>query len=86
MSKMSESPIRIKSFAFAVDIVQFSKTLKTDKEYELASQLMRSGTSIGANVREAQRDVSLKILKINLELLLKKLKKPSIGWNSLTLA
>lgn len=60
---MSESPIRVKSFSFAVDIVNFTKTLRADKEYELASQLLRSGTSIGANVREAQRGVSLKDFK-----------------------
>lgn len=63
MSNLSESPIRTKSFAFAVDIVSFSKTLKEDKEFEMASQLLRSGTGIGANVREAQRGVSLKDFK-----------------------
>ena len=63
MSKLDESPIRIKSFQFACDIVNYCDSLKLNKDYELASQLLRSGTSIGANVREAQRGVSKKDFK-----------------------
>ena len=63
MSKMSESPIRIKSFQFACEIYWYTKTLKERKEFEIASQLLKSGTSIGANVREAQRGVSTKDFK-----------------------
>ena len=37
--------------------------MKKQNEYELASQLLKSGTSIGANVREAQRGVSTKDFK-----------------------
>ena len=47
--------LREKSFAFAVRIVNLYKHLTTNKmEYVLSKQLLRSGTSIGANVREAQ--------------------------------
>ena len=60
MSNLDKSPIRIKSFEFACEIVHFAKDLKERKEFELASQLLRSGTGIGANVREAQRGVSTK--------------------------
>lgn len=63
MSKLDESPIRIKSFQFACDIVNYSDLLKKNKDFELASQLLRSGTSIGANTREAQRGVSTKDFK-----------------------
>ena len=43
------------SFAFAVRIVRLSNYLKQKKnEYTLSKQLLRSGTSIGANVNEAQ--------------------------------
>lgn len=69
MSKLENSPIRIKSFQFACDVVIYCDFLKEKKDFELASQLLRSGTSIGANTREAQRGVSLKILKISLVLL-----------------
>ena len=60
---LSESPIRIKSFEFACEIVKYCDKLKEKKDFELASQLLRSGTSIGANAREAQRGVSTKDFK-----------------------
>ena len=48
--------IQDKSFDFAVLIVNLCKYLQTEKrEYILSKQLMRSGTSIGANVAEAQQ-------------------------------
>ena len=48
-----------KSFEFAVRIVNVSRFLVNEhKEYVLSKQLLRSGTSIGANVAEAQRGQS----------------------------
>lgn len=55
-----ESPIRVKSFQFACDIVKYCDELKQNKDYEISSQLLKSGTSIGANAREAQRAESRK--------------------------
>ena len=47
--------IKDKSFAFAVRVIKVYKHLsETKKEYILSKQLLRAGTSIGANVREAQ--------------------------------
>jgi four helix bundle protein len=43
------------TFQFALDIIVFTEHLEQSKKYNLANQLFRSGTSIGANVREAQR-------------------------------
>jgi four helix bundle protein len=63
MSGYKDSAVSIKSFDFACDILKFVRQLREIKEYEIASQLMRSGTSIGANVREAQRGVSTKDFK-----------------------
>ena len=55
MKGSNSNPIEQKSFGFAVKIVKFSKWLRQEqKEYELASQILRSGTSIGANIAEAQ--------------------------------
>ena len=42
-----------KSFEFAVGIVQVAKELTVKKQYALANQLIRSGTSVGANLAEA---------------------------------
>ncbi|MBQ4644299.1 MAG: four helix bundle protein [Clostridia bacterium] len=53
---MSVNVIENKSFDFAVRIVNLYKYLSSDKkEFVLSKQLLRSGTSIGANVAEAQR-------------------------------
>ena len=50
------SIIETKSFDFAVRIVNLYKFLNEQKkEYTLSKQLLRSGTSIGANVTEAQQ-------------------------------
>ncbi len=48
--------IVVKSKAFAVRIIRLYQYLKNEKsEYVLSKQLLRSGTSIGANVKEAIR-------------------------------
>ena len=53
---MKNNPVEEKSFAFAVRIVNLYKYLTDNKrEFVLAKQLLRSGTSIGANVSEAER-------------------------------
>jgi four helix bundle protein len=50
---MSDSILKKKSFEFAIRIVNLYKLLSTDrKEFVLSKQILRSGTSIGANVRE----------------------------------
>jgi len=54
LSYIETNPILKKSLDFAVEIVTFCKVLKYKyKEYSLADQLIRSGTSIGANANEA---------------------------------
>ena len=42
------------TFRFALDIISFSEKLEEQKKYVIARQLLKSGTSIGANAREAQ--------------------------------
>jgi four helix bundle protein len=56
MNERAEQPnvVQERSYAFAISIVRLSRSLKHAREYELASQVLRSGTSIGANVEEAQ--------------------------------
>ena len=43
-----------KSFAFALELIEYSELLRSRRKYEMSSQLFRSGTSIGANISEAQ--------------------------------
>lgn len=74
---MSVSELRVnsivqdKSFLFAQLIIRFCLNLKDQKHYELSSQLIRSGTSVGANIREAQRAESKKDFKHKLRIALK---------------
>ena len=51
---MSESKLRTQSMDFAVSIVNLVKYLKEHRESIFSTQIGRSGTSIGANIREAQ--------------------------------
>ena len=49
-----ESPLLVKSKEFALDIIKICNIVKREKkESVLTNQLIRSGTSIGANIREA---------------------------------
>ncbi len=58
---MKDNVIKIKSFNFALRIINLYKYLSEEKrEYILSKQLLRSGTSIGANVREAEHAESKK--------------------------
>lgn len=51
---MKENIIQVKSFAFAIRIVNAYKYLQSEKkEFVLSKQMLRSGSSIGANVEEA---------------------------------
>lgn len=42
------------SFQFALDIIEYSKLLESNRKYTMAKQLFNSGTSIHANVKESQ--------------------------------
>ncbi len=43
-----------KSFQFALKIVAFAELLEASKKYVISRQLLKSGASVGANIREAQ--------------------------------
>ncbi|MEY3678853.1 MAG: hypothetical protein RI924_994 [Bacteroidota bacterium] len=43
-----------KTFQFAISIVKFAQVLQEQRHFVLSNQLLRSGTSVGANTREAQ--------------------------------
>ncbi len=55
-----ESLIQKKSFSFALEIIKLYRELVEQREYVLSKQLLRSGTSIGANVEEASAGQSRK--------------------------
>jgi four helix bundle protein len=67
-----ENPIRKKSYILAVQIVRFCRFLaEENKEYILSKQLMRSGTSICANIEESQQAQSRKDFVCKLRIALK---------------
>lgn len=65
------NPVRDKSYAFALHIVVFCKNLVERKEFVLSKQLLRSGTSIGANIEEALQAQSRKDFISKLSIALK---------------
>ena len=57
---MAKSILREKSYGFAIQVVQLSQVLQTEKkEFVMSKQFLRSGTAIGALLREAEFGQSL---------------------------
>jgi four helix bundle protein len=54
MRNDKENIIVTKTFKFSLEIIEFTELLSEKRKYNMSNQLFRSGTSIGANVREAQ--------------------------------
>ena len=57
---MSKNIIQEKSFDFSLFIVSLYKKMLKENEYVLSKQILRSGTSIGANIVEASAGISKK--------------------------
>jgi four helix bundle protein len=52
---MKDNPLKDKSYQFAIRIVKLSQYLQRDKaEFVLSKQVLRSGTAVGALIREAE--------------------------------
>lgn len=68
---MQESKLRELSMEFSVDIIELVKHLKSTKESIISNQIGRSGTSIGANIHEAQYAQGKKDFISKLEIALK---------------
>nr|WP_319401047.1 four helix bundle protein [uncultured Carboxylicivirga sp.] len=54
MSEQKSNLIIDLSFQFSLDVIEFCEELELKRKFVIAKQLLKSGTSIGANVREAQ--------------------------------
>ena len=53
VGEAKSNPVREKSFEFALEIIKVCRELRACHEYEIAKQLIRSGTAVGALVEEA---------------------------------
>lgn len=83
---MGNNIILDKSFSFAIKIVNlYRKLVNEKKEYILSKQLLRSGTSIGANTREGVNGVSRADFKNKLGIALKEAKETEY-WLELMIA
>lgn len=77
---MKENIIQQKSFDFSLKVIAIYKQMLEQKEFVLSKQLLRSGTSIGANVEEATAAYSKKDFAAKMSMLLKKPGKQNIGY------
>ena len=83
---MAESILKTRSFEFAVNIVSLSRRLTQEKnEFVLSKQVLRSGTSIGANIEEANQAQSKKDFVHKLSIALKEASETNY-WLRLLLA
>jgi four helix bundle protein len=55
---MKESIVKDKSFEFALMVIELYKIMREHNEFVISKQILRSGTSIGANVNEALAGIS----------------------------
>ena len=79
---MRDNIVENKSFSFAVRIVRLSGYLCNEKkEFILSKQLLRSGTSIGANIREALQGQSKRDFLSKMNIALKEANESFTGLN-----
>lgn len=69
--KYKENVILRLTFEFAVGVVKYSEELDKKRKFSIANQILRSGTSIGANVKESQNAESKKDFIHKLKIALK---------------
>ena len=55
---MKDNVILTKTFNFSLKIIKYCELLHEQKKFVISNQLLKSGTSIGANIREAQNSES----------------------------
>jgi four helix bundle protein len=54
MRNYKNNPIVVMTFQFALEIIEFAERLRDQRRFSFSDQVLRSGCSIGANVKEAQ--------------------------------
>ncbi|WP_437823523.1 four helix bundle protein [Tenacibaculum mesophilum] len=77
---MKESIIQGKSFQFSLKIISLYKKLQQEKEFIISKQLLRSGTSIGANIEEALAGQSKRDFISKMSISSKEARETNIGY------
>ncbi len=75
MINFESNPLITKTVKFSLDIINYCEILEEKKKYIIAKQLLRSGTSIGANSFEAQNPYSKKDFIHKIKIAAKELKE-----------
>lgn len=83
LKKENKSIIADKAYVFALLIISIYKELKAENEFTLSKQILRSGTSIGANVNEAISAISKKDFVFKLGISLKEARETKYWLNLL---
>lgn len=78
---IKDNLIQKKSFEFSLSIIRLFKRLQVEREYIISKQLLRSGTSIGANIEEAIAGQSKKDFWRKFQSHSKKPEKRNIGYD-----
>ena len=73
------NPILKLSFDFALMVIEYCETLDVEKKYIISRQLLKSGTSIGANAMEAQNGESKADFIHKMKIALKELRETRIN-------
>lgn len=79
---LNNGPVYKKSFQFALRIIELYKVLVTQKEFVISKQILKSGTSIGANINEASAGFSRKDFLYKMSIASKEARE-SMYWLSL---
>jgi four helix bundle protein len=74
------SIVKDKSYAFALRIITMAKWLREKKEFEIARQVLRSGTAVGSNVEEALAGISRADFIAKMSIASKEAREPTIGY------
>lgn len=81
---MRNDKLSVQSMDFTVSVINLVKMLKLQKEHIISNQIGRSGTSIGANIREAQLPMVRRILWRSFKLHGRRPMRLVTGWNCCT--
>jgi four helix bundle protein len=71
MGNREDSIVLKKAFEFAIEIIKLKRELDLKREYVISKQILRDGTSIGANINEALAGVSTKDYQLKMAIALK---------------
>lgn len=80
---MKNSIVKEKSFEFSIKIIALYKKLATENKYIISKQLLRCGTSIGANIKEALAGQSKRDFTAKMSISSKKARETKYWWRLL---